>query len=84
MSNRADQVAAVATGIGIGLVAFMVTWTVGARITERMFERPTSAYVAMATAILVGVIVSAVAAWKLLRSVGKHAQQIEDGMVITP
>lgn len=77
MKSKADQVSAIATGIGIGLIAFMVTWTVGARVTERMLDRPTSAYVAMATAILVGVAVSAVASRRLLRSVGRDATQEE-------
>lgn len=83
MSNRADKVAAVATGIGIGLMAFMVTWTVGARVIERMFERPNSAYVAMATAILVGVLVAAFSGWRLLRTVGSRGKEIDDGVAIT-
>jgi phosphate/sulfate permease len=78
MTKRADKVAAVATGVGIGLMAFMVTWTVGARVTERMLERPTSAYVAMATAILLGLLVSGIAAWRLLRTVGNRIQEIDE------
>jgi hypothetical protein len=58
MSNladaRADRVAARATGLGIGLTVFMLTWTVGARITERILEAPGHAYVAMAMALLAG------------------------------
>lgn len=84
VSHRADQVSAIATGIGIGLMSFMVTWTAGARVTERMFERPTSAYVAMGTAILVGVLVSALAAWRLLRTLRSRATDADNGVTITP
>ena len=75
MTSRADRVAAIATGIGIGLVAFMVTWTVGARITERIWELPMSAYIAMAAAIVVGIGTSALASRRLLRSVKTRAVQ---------
>lgn len=62
----------------------MITWTVGARITEQMFEPPTSAYVAMATAILVEVIVSAIAVVRLLRTVDRRVQEIREGAALTP
>ncbi len=75
MISRADRVAAIATGMGIGLMAFMVTWIVGARITERVWERPTSAYIAMATAIAVGIGTSALASRRLLRSVKTRVVQ---------
>jgi hypothetical protein len=63
---RADRVAAVATAIGIGLITFMVAWTVGVRITERMWGPPSSALVAMAAAVVVGVTVTLRAARRLV------------------
>jgi hypothetical protein len=56
----ADRVAAGATAIGVGLISFMLTWTIGARITERLFQGAAGAYVAMATAIVVGIAVTRV------------------------
>lgn len=53
--QRADRIAARATGIGAGLITFMLTWTIGARIAEHIFEAPTSAYVAMITAFCAGI-----------------------------
>ena len=52
--QRADRIAARATGFGAGLITFMLTWTIAARITERIFAAPTSAYVAMGLAFLTG------------------------------
>jgi di/tricarboxylate transporter len=54
--RRADQIAARATGCGIGLIVFMVVWTLGARIAERLVDAPTSAYIAMAVALIAGVV----------------------------
>jgi len=83
MSHPADRVAAIATGIGVGVIAFMLTWTIGARITEQMLERPTSAYVAMATALVVCVVVSVVAVRRLQRSVNRSVQQRDDQVAAT-
>jgi hypothetical protein len=66
--DRADLMAARATGLGIGLIVFMLTWTIGARITERILDAPTHAYVAMATALLTGAITSVRAAHRLAAS----------------
>lgn len=57
-----------ATGVGIGLIGFMVTWIVGARITERILDTPTSAYVAMVVAVVTGTIVTIVATRRLGRT----------------
>ena len=54
--RRADRIAARATGLGIGLIVFMVVWTLGARIAERLVDAPTSAYSAMAIALIAGVV----------------------------
>jgi hypothetical protein len=63
--HRANRVAARATGLGIGLITFMLTWTIGARITERILTTPTSAYVAMAVALLAGAITAVNAGQRL-------------------
>jgi hypothetical protein len=56
--DRADRIAALATGVGVGLMTFMLTWTIAARITERMLATPTSAYVAMVGALCAGAVVT--------------------------
>jgi len=62
---RADRVAARATGIGIGLLAFMIVWLVGARVTERIWDPPSSAVVALVVSVVVGLVVALVAARRL-------------------
>ena len=57
-NQRADRIAALATGVGVGLITFMLTWTIAARITERMLDTPTSAYVAMVGALCAGAVVT--------------------------
>jgi uncharacterized membrane protein YjfL (UPF0719 family) len=64
---RADRVAARATGVGVGLLAFMIAWLVGVRVTERIWGPPSSAVVAMAIALVVGILVAAVAGHRFLR-----------------
>lgn len=51
--QRADRIAARVTGFGAGLIAFMLTWIISDRITERVLDAPNSAYLAMAMAIAV-------------------------------
>ena len=63
---RADRVAARATGVGVGLLAFMITWLVGARVSEQLWGPPSSAVVAMAIAVAVGFVVSVVAGQRLV------------------
>jgi divalent metal cation (Fe/Co/Zn/Cd) transporter len=64
---RADRVAAQATGVGIGLVAFMIGWLAGARVTDRIWGPPSSALVALAVAVGAGVVVALVAGHRLVR-----------------
>lgn len=68
-AHRADRVAASATGFGIGLIAFMLTWTIGARATNPVLETPANAYVAMIIAIAVGVVVTLLAGRRLQATV---------------
>ena len=70
---RSDRVAAHATGVGIGLITFMVTWLVGARGTERIWGPPSSAIVAMVTAVIVGIVTTIVAGRRLLRRLDSEA-----------
>lgn len=66
---RADRVAATATGLGAGLVAFMLSWIISARISERLIDPPGSAYAAMAGALCIGAIVTVWVGHRLRASV---------------
>jgi|GEM_PF-1913690 len=67
--QRADRIAARATGLGAGLITFMLTWTIGARITERILETPTSAYIAMIAAFCAGIVATLRVGHRLVASV---------------
>ena len=73
MITRPDRVAAHATGVGIGLITFMVTWLVGARVTEHLWGPSAAAIVAMVTATIVGIATTIVAGRRLLRTVDAEA-----------
>lgn len=66
--SRADLIAARATGLGVGLIVFMLTWSIGARITERILDAPAHAYVAMSMAVLAGAVAAACAGHRLGRT----------------
>jgi hypothetical protein len=53
-STRADHVAARAVGVGIGLIVFILTWTLAARVAETVLDPPLHAYVAMGLAVVSG------------------------------
>jgi hypothetical protein len=74
MSNRADQVSAIATGIGIGFLAFMTIWLIGARVAELIWDEETGAVVAMGVALLTLIVTSVVASRRLLRTVRVEAE----------
>ena len=57
---RADRAAARATGVGVGFLALMITWLIGARVTDRIWGPPSSAVVALASAVAVGVLAAVV------------------------
>lgn len=63
--DRAERIAARAAGLGIGLVVFMLTWTVGVRITERFIGSPGHAYLAMGIALVVGAVITLLAGQRL-------------------
>jgi divalent metal cation (Fe/Co/Zn/Cd) transporter len=66
--GRADGVAAWAVGIGVGLIALMVTWIVGNRIATVVWDTPVGPTVAFIGAILVGIMATVMAGIRLVRS----------------
>lgn len=68
----ADTVAAWATGVGVGLVAFMLTWLIGQRIAGLIWDPPVGPIVGMGTAILVGGITAIVAGRHLSRATARN------------
>jgi hypothetical protein len=73
-SGRADGVAAWAVGIGVGLIALILTWIVGNRIAMVMWDPPVGPIVAFIAAILVGIVVTVVAGIQLGRSGRRHGR----------
>jgi hypothetical protein len=66
-STRADHLAARAVGVGIGLIVFMLTWTLAARVAETVLGPPLHAYVAMGVAVISGAASSVWASIRLSR-----------------
>jgi len=56
--ERADRLAAGAVGAGIGLLALMVSWLVGQRLTELIWGPPAGPTVAIVSSILIGLAVA--------------------------
>jgi hypothetical protein len=65
--ERADRVAAWATGSGIGLMALMLTWLIGNRLTALVWDPPVGPVVAFVGAVVVGAVTAAVSGWRLAR-----------------
>jgi hypothetical protein len=65
--GRANGVAAWAVGIGVGLIALMLTWIVGNRIAMVVWDAPVGPTVAFVGAILVGIVATVVAGIRLVR-----------------
>lgn len=57
-TDPADRVAAWATGVGTGALAFMLTWLFGNRLTALVLEPPVGPILAMALAVVVGGLVA--------------------------
>ena len=66
--GRADGVAAWAVGIGVGLIALMLTWIVGNRIATVVWDPPVGPTVAFIGAILVGIVATVVSGIRLVQS----------------
>jgi len=79
VNASADSVAARATGVGVGLLAFMIAWLIGARVTEQIWGPPSSAVVALAISVMVGITVAVVADYRLL-----HRQLAESQLTRDP
>lgn len=68
-AERADRVAAWATGSGIGLMGLILIWLIGNRITALIWDPPMGPAVAFVAAILVGIVTTVVAGLRLARRV---------------
>lgn len=65
--ERADRVAAWATGSGIGLVALMLTWLIGNRLAALAWDAPVGPTVAILAAVVVGAVTAVAAGARLAR-----------------
>lgn len=66
---RADRVSAWAVGVGIGLMAMMVTWLIVQRLTALAWDPPVGPTVALISAIVAGGTVGGIAGVRLDRSI---------------
>lgn len=53
--DRAEIVAARAIGVGVGLIALMLAWLIGNRLTALAWDPPVGPTVAFLGAILIGI-----------------------------
>ena len=60
-----DGVAAWATGVGIGLLSAMIVWLVGSRVIALVLEPPLGPSLALAGAVVVGAVASAISGRQL-------------------
>jgi apolipoprotein N-acyltransferase len=67
--DRSEVVAAQGVGVGIGLIALMLTWLVGSRIAGLVWEPPVGPVVAFLAAIMVSLLTSIVFARRLVKQV---------------
>lgn len=58
--ERADRVAAWATGSGMGFLALMVTWLIGNRLAGLVWDAPVGPTLAFVGAIVVGIVTTVV------------------------
>ena len=66
---RADRVSAWAVGVGVGLIAMMVSWLLGNRIASFVWDPPVGPTIALSAAIGVGVLATTIIGRRLDRSV---------------
>ena len=67
--DRSEVVAAQGVGVGIGLIALMLTWLVGSRLAQLAWDAPVGPVVALAAAVMVGIVTSIVFARRLAERV---------------
>lgn len=65
--ERADRIAAWATGSGLGLVVLMLTWLIGNRLTALIWPRPVGPTVAFVGAIVTGLVTAVASGVRLAR-----------------
>lgn len=73
--ERADRVAAWATGAGVGAAVLMVGWLVGNRLAGLVWDPPVGPTVAIVAALAAGVVAGTVMGRRLARSVGPRANE---------
>lgn len=66
---RADRVSAWAVGVGVGLIAMMLTWLIGNRLAALAWDPPVGPTVALISAVGAGLITACIAGLRLDRSV---------------
>jgi hypothetical protein len=71
----ADHLAAWMTGLGVGLVALMLTWLVGHRLAGLIWDPPTGPIVGLGTAMFVGAVTTLVAGRRLSRTVAEEDEE---------
>jgi hypothetical protein len=71
-TDRGEIVAARAIGVGVGLIALMLAWLIGNRLTTLAWDAPVGPTVAFVSAILIGVATAIVAGHRL-------AARVRDG-----
>lgn len=70
--ERAETVGARAIGVGVGLIALMLAWLVGNRLTALAWDPPVGPTVAFVAAIVVGIVTALVSGHRL-------ATRVRDG-----
>jgi hypothetical protein len=73
--EAADNLAAWATGFGVGLIALIVTWLIGHRLAGLIWDPPTGPIVGMGAAIVVGSTMTIVAGRRFSRAVAETAEE---------
>jgi hypothetical protein len=63
--ERAEIVAARAVGVGVGLIALMLAWLVGNRLTSLAWDPPVGPTVAFVAAIAIGISTAMVSGHRL-------------------
>lgn len=65
--TQADKVFYWTISIGEGLIVFMVTWLLAARVSERLMPQPAAAISAMSLAVIMGTAWSSYRGFKRVR-----------------
>ncbi len=63
-----DRVAAIATGIGTGLIVLMVVWLIANRVAALLWDAPVGPVVALTVAVLGAIGTAAIVGSRLVRT----------------